>query len=326
MLIEVDSKTYSAYFPKNPHQFISEPFIELNKHKAEKVIRLISDGDNVSIGLIAGIKDGILRSPFSAPFGGFHFRYEAIYITEIDDFIESLKSYVISQGLKGIEIILPPDLYHLTFNTKTINSFIRSGYQSKLPDITCWLDLRLFEGSFSHKNSREYYRQAIRNSLSFDIVTDEGEKLEVYNLVKENRASKGRPIFMTFQDIMETSKLWPTDFFKVINPDKTMVASAIFYQCHPEIPYAVFWGDSEIGRPLRAMDFLAFSLWTYYKNLGFKYLDMGTSTESGTPNIGLLRFKETHNCVSSLRYKFVWKPDMNQKEITDPLNPKFQNE
>jgi hypothetical protein len=42
----------------------------------------------------------------------------------------------------------------------------------------------------------------------------------------------------------------------------------------------------------------------YYKNLGFKYIDLGISSESGIPNEGLMRFKESHEAVSSLRFRF----------------------
>ena len=307
MLVEVNSNTYNKYFPVSPHPFISESFIELNKGKTVKVVRLVAENQKPVIGLIAGIKNGVLQSPFSAPFGGFHFRNEIIYIGEIDSFLTSLKEYVVSEGLKGIEIIPPPDIYHLTFNAKTVNSLIRSGFHSKIPEITNWINLKRFNGSFKQSNSREYFRQAVRNGLSFDLASEVGEKIEIYNLICKNRAKFGRPIYMTFQDILNTGNLWPVDFFKVIASDSTLVASAIFYRSHPEIGYAVFWGDNEIGRPLRAMDFLAFNLWTYYKNMGYKYLDLGISTEAGFPNEGLLRFKESHESTSSLRYKFVWQ-------------------
>lgn len=306
MLIEVNSKTYREYFPANPHPFISEPFIELNKGKAERVIRLVDNGDKAVIGLTAGINNGILRSPFSAPFGGFHFRKENIYISEIDQFAGSLQSYIISQELKGIEIIIPPDIYHSSFNAKTVNSLIRNGFQFSIPEITNWVNLHQFNGVFTQKNSREYYSQAVRNGLSFDLAFDIADKKEIYELIYQNRAKFGRPIFMTFEDILNTGNLWPVDFFKVITNSGAIVASAIFYQNHPDICYAVFWGDNEAGRPLRAMDYLAFNLWSYYKKMGYKYLDLGISTETGNPNEGLLRFKESHESTSSLRYKLFW--------------------
>jgi len=306
MLIEVDSKTYSRFFPTNPHPFISEPFISLNGGKTEKIIRLIDDSDKPAIGLIAGIRNNVILSPFSAPFGGFHFRNEIVYIGEIDRFLAALKEYLLSHDLKGMEITLPPDIYHQSFNAKLASSLIRNEFESKTPEITNWVNLQEFKGEFTQRNSREYYRQSVRNGLSFHQVSDPDEQSEIYELICENRAKFGRPIFMTFNDVLDTGKLWPADFFKVITLDKTIVASAIFYRSNPEICYALFWGDNEAGRPLRAMDFIAFKLWNHYKELGFKYIDLGISTESGSPNEGLLRFKESHDATSSLRYKFVW--------------------
>lgn len=317
MLIEVDNKTYGKYFPSDPHPFISEPFIELNKNKIPQIVRLVEDSDKPIIGLIAGINKGILISPFSAPFGGFHFRKENMYISEIDTFIGSLQDYIISKGLKGLEITLPPDIYHSSFNAKTVNSLIRNGFQSKIPDITGWIDLRQFDKAFTQRNSREYYRQAVRNNLSFSLASDNEDKRAIYDLIYQNRLKFGRPIFMTFKDILDTANLWPTDFFKVIGEDGTLLSSAIFYRSHPDICHAVFWGDNDAGRPLRAMDYLVFNLWSYYKESDYKYIDLGISTENSIPNEGLLRFKESHDSTSSLRYRFTWKIEMKK---TQPNN------
>jgi hypothetical protein len=307
MLVEVEPKIYREIFLSDPHPFISEQFIELNKHKTGKVVRLIEDSEKASLGLVAGVKNGVIYSPFSAPFGGFHYRNEIVYISEIDRFIQQLKEYIASSGLKGIEITLPPDIYSMTFNAKTVNSLLREGFSPRTPDITNWVNLLSFKGEFSQKNSREYYRQSVRNGLAFSIAEDLHEKNAIYDLICENRAKFGRPIFMTFDDIMKTADLWPVDFFKVNARDGSLVSSAIFYRSRPDIGYAVFWGDNDNGRPLRAMDHLTFHLWNYYKELGYKYLDMGISTEYGSPNEGLLRYKEAHDSVSSPRFKFTWQ-------------------
>ena len=306
MLIELDPKTFRHFFPTDPHPFVSGPFITLNQKKADRIIRLAEDSLKLGMGLVAGVKQGLILSPFSAPFGGFHFKNENLYTGEIDGFLVQLQEYIVKEGLQGMELTLPPDLYHQTFNAKMVNALIRGGFQSELPDITGWIELDQFEGSFSYKNSREYYKQSVKNGLIFKPVTDREERNEAYELIRDNRARFGRPIYMTFDDIIHTSELWTTDFFQVTSADYHMVASGIFYRSHPEIIYALFWGDNEAGRPLRAMDFLAFNIWSYYKDLGFKYIDLGISTESGIPNEGLLRFKESHNGTSSLKYKFHW--------------------
>ena len=307
MLTDFDISTYNSYFPVNPHPFISAPFIELNKNKADVIIRLAESTQKPLIGLVAGIKEGMLYSPFSAPFGGFHFLKQNIYVSEIDNFLKSLQSHIVSKGYSGIELIIPPDIYHPTFNAKTINCLVRNGFEPAIPEVTNWVELNNFNGVFSQRNSREYYNQAVRFGLTFNLARNETDKENIYDLISSNRAKFGRPIFMTLKDITDTAGLWPVDFFKVNETDGTLVASAIFYQSHPEICYAAFWGDNETGRPLRAMDFLAFNLWTFYKNKGYKYIDLGISTENGHPNEGLLRFKESHEGSSSLRYKFTWK-------------------
>ncbi|MGQ1785695.1 hypothetical protein [Saccharicrinis sp. GN24d3] len=311
MLVEVSAKSFGQYFPTNPHSFNSEDFVELNINKIDKVIRLVEDVAKPEIGLVAGIKDNILLSPFSAPFGGFHFKKENMYSDKVDVFVNELKTFAQANNYEELRVTLPPDIYHPTFNSKCVSAFFRAGFEHETPEITSYIDLEKFEGKYKQKNSREYYRQALRNELVFGHTTDYEDKRMGYELIKENRAKFGRPIYMTLEDIEKTGGLWPVDFFKVCTSGGEMVASSIFYRSHPEIIYAVFWGDNDLGRPLRAMDFMLFHLWEYYKNKGYKYVDLGISTEDGVPNAGLLRFKETHEATSSIRYRFGLKLTKN---------------
>ena len=71
-LLDIDAAAYHYYFPHDPNPFVSEKFISLNAHKVDRIVRLIPVTDKVHIGLVAGIKDGVLKAPFSAPFAGFH--------------------------------------------------------------------------------------------------------------------------------------------------------------------------------------------------------------------------------------------------------------
>ncbi len=309
MLSEVSAEQFENLFNIDPHPFISSKFIELNKHKVEKIVRLVKNQQKVSIGLIAGIKEGVLKAPFSAPFGGFHYRNESIYISEIEQFIEDLLLYVKKHEIHRINLTLPPAIYQKSFNAKVVNAMIRYGFRMDLPEITSWVKLQNFKEKFTYKNSGEYYRQAIRNNLKFYHINDIDIKKSAYELIRQNRILFGRPIHMDFDDIISTSKIWQVDFWGVKNPDGLMIASGIFYQFPSKIAYAVLWGDNETGRPLRAMDFLVFNLLTYYKSAFFEYIDLGISTESGVPNEGLLRFKETHESISSLRYSFSWNAE-----------------
>jgi hypothetical protein len=257
---------------------------------------------------VGGIRNAILISPFSAPYGGFHYKSENnIYPHAIESFLTELKEYAQKESLAGIVITLPPDIYCQSSNAKVVNAFIRLGFKMSVPDITNWVELKHFNEVYTHAASRTYYNQAVKKGLEFHLVSTIEESELIYDLIVENRARMGRPIHMTFNNIMETARLFTTDIFKVVNNAGEIIAGAIFYRAHKNIAFAVFWGDAIEGRSVRAMDFLVLNLWSFYKKKGFDYIDLGKSTEAGIPNEGLLRFKETHESTSSLKYTFSWE-------------------
>lgn len=307
MLFEVNSEEYKRSFNHDPNPFISIPYIQLNSDKVDKLVYLVNNRDKSIIGLAGGIKNGKLLSPFSAPFGGFHYRNEKIHYSKVYEFVNDLKCYVQNNNIKKIELILPPDFYCHSNNAKTINALLRSHYIMLTPDITSLGNLENFAGQFSDRKSRKCYRQALDHGLLFAEAKNLSEKKIAYNIVKENRAWLNREVSVPFNEIMNTSKLWPVDFFIVTNDQEEKLAAAIFYRGHHEIVQAVWWGDTKTGRQLRAMDFMCNKLWSYYKELGYKYIDVGISTEEGIPNDGLLRFKETLDATSALRHRFVWE-------------------
>ena len=148
MLIDVSESEYYNLFNMDPHPYISRQFIALNSYKVSSIRRLVDSDEKARIGIIAGQKDDTLLSPFSAPFGGFHFRKDNQYIGEIENFIEELKDFIRTENLKEIQIILPPDIYHVSFNAKVLNAMLRSQFLIAAPDITSWVDLINFNGQF----------------------------------------------------------------------------------------------------------------------------------------------------------------------------------
>ena len=307
ILLEVSSKTYNTHFQTSPHPYIQSDFIDLNQNKVEKIVRLLENEKKVSMGLVAGISRNVLKSPFSAPFGGFHFRTDNQYISEIEKFIIKLINYAKVNCISSVELTLPPFIYHESFNSKVINVLLRNGFEVGILDITNWLDLKRFNGSFTNRTSRKFAKQAQKHNLRFSLLDNQDEKEEAFNIILRNRTRFERQIHMTYQDLENTSKLWPVNFFCVYDKKNVMISSGVFYQGHNRIIQGVFWGDREVGRSLRAIDFLSLNIWNYYKDMGYDAIDLGISTEMGIPNEGLIRFKESHDCISSLRYSLFKK-------------------
>lgn len=308
MLVLLEPCEYYRVFNASPHIFISKDFIEINRQKVEKVLYMTENSNKPTIGLVAGLKNNCLYAPFSAPFGGFHYSHDSIYVNVICKFIEYLKVFLQHNSIQGIEITLPPNIYNETINSKLINCLYNNGFKIKTIDITSWVDLNNYENRFKTRKSRTFLNQAIQNKLTFRKANELQEKIKAYDVININRLLQERPLFMSFSDLEKMNSICEVDYFTVSDSQGEIIASSVFYRYHPTIVYGVFWGDSEEGRPLRSMDFMIFNLLNHYKELKYDYLDLGISTESGIPNEGLLRFKETHEAISSVRYTFKYSP------------------
>lgn len=307
MLVEVSKNEYRRCFSADRNPYISENFITLNEQKQDKVIHLMNTNDR-SIGLLVGLKDGVLRSPFSAPFGGFHYKREYVSYDKVLEFLTDLKEYVVSERLKQVIITLPPDIYQVNMNSKMINAFIKSGYTMELPDLNNHVDLKCFEGKWDKGEVAQNCRRAVSNGLKWSVATNMDEYEEVYGVVLRNREGLGRKIHMTLEDILKVKDVFPIDFFLVREPEGNCIGGAVLYRGHESIVQGIFMGSDLEKRNLGVIDHMYLNVYNYYKELGFDYLDMGISSFDGEPNIGLLRFKETHKSYTSLRYTFTWKP------------------
>ncbi len=305
MLTEVTKDTYRRRFQSDPHPYISENFLELVLGNTDQIIRLMDEDDN-SIGLILGSREGSLSSPFSAPFGGFHYSHEYLTYEAIYSFVENLKAYVTSNNYKDINITLPPDIYQKNTNAKFINAFIKAGYDMQTPDITNWINLHEFDGTWIYAKVGNRCRRALRNNLYFETANDNDSKQEAYTLIKNNRLGQNRPIHMSFEDLINVEEAIPVDYFVVREDNGNCVGAAVLYRGQDKIAQGIFMGDDLEKRDLGTIDFLYLNLYNYYKDLNYKYIDFGTSSQDGDANSGLTRFKEIHNCETSLRYTFSW--------------------
>ena len=308
MLKEVSKKDYRRHFQTDKSPFISESFISLNELKQDKIIRLMRKGES-SLGLIVGLKNGVLRSPFSAPFGGFHYSHEYMFYNLIYEYLTDLKEYVVNEGIKKLSITLPPDLYQVNMNAKLVTAFIQLGYTMENPDVNNWVNLLEFDGKWTKSVVAQNCRKAINHGLEWSIATEMKEYEEAYEVIHNNREEQGRKIFMTLEDVIEVKKVFPVDFFLIREKFGKCVGSAIFYRGHETIVQGIFMGNDLEKRNLGIIDYLYMNIYQYYKELGFEYIDLGTSSLKGEPNQGLIRFKELHNCKTSLRFTFTWKPE-----------------
>ncbi len=207
----------------------------------------------------------------------------------------------------NLKVTLPPDIFHPGINAKCVNSFIRHSYTFDTPEVSHWVDLQSFCHHYDDNYVRTHLRKAIAYGITFRKVTEKVEKETCYNIISHNRSSRSRPMYMDFDEVLQMESIVQVDWF-LAEVEGEAVASGIYYCNDRNISLGIFWGDTDKGRKMSAMNLLVDRLWDYYKKLGFKYVDLGISTEMGEPNSGLVRFKEGYEAEASPRFSFSWSP------------------
>lgn len=306
MMRSVCADDYHHLFPDAPHCFLRREFIAINAHKVDEVLHLVTDRPGARLGLVVGRSGCHLRSPFSAPFGGFHFRHERHHTRVMDEFIAELQSFAAAREC-AVTLTLPPFPYHPTFYGKMLNALLRSGFALAHPEVHHWADLSAFDGRYPDRTVHGHLRRAEGAGLVLALAETPEERESAYGVIEDNRALMKRPLCMTLEDVEEVGAIIPLDIFVVRDAAGTICASAFVYQGQDAVAQPVFWADTPDGRALRAMDFLLDGLWRHYQAAGFTKLDAGISSVAGVPNDGLIQFKENHGCCASPRFTLSWR-------------------
>lgn len=309
-IIELSSEEYAQAFDKPYHIYNSASFNRLNAYKVDEVYCLAFKDKKLRMGIVAGITDGQLLSPFSAPFGGFQYVQGDIKIAYIEAGIQRLNEWATGKGLTSVKIMLPPDVYHESFIAKQFNSLLRNGYQLLHADINYQFPLTKFNEQYLNniwENARYHYRKSLSYELEF-VPLPPQELPKAYEIIAANRAYKGFPLRMTLGQVLQTATVIPIDAFTV-NKNGTPIAAAIVYRVNDKVAQVIYWGDLPGHSECRPMYFLSYNVFRYYAGQHCHMVDIGPSSENGVPNYGLCEFKESIGCMMSNKFTLLKKLD-----------------
>ena len=307
-ILEVTPEVFDDNFPKPIHIFNSGAFTKLNESRFEKVFYLIFKDTKVRLGIIFGLKDQVLLSPFSASFGGFELVNDDIKLYQIDAALESLTKWASIQKISGIKMIPPPFFYKEDFSAKIINCLYRSGFETKNIELNYHFQTSHLSETYLQDiwyNAKKNLKKANSFGLVFEKL-DSSQGILAYNVIAQNRSQRGFPLRLTWEQLNKTMTVIQMDFF-LVKSSKETIGAAIVYYMTPDIVRVIYWGDLPEFSECKTMNFLSFKLFNYYKEQGIKMIDIGHSTVDSIPNNGLCEFKESIGCSIGLLYEFYKK-------------------
>lgn len=294
---------YRQLFPHARHVFNSVDFTELNKDKCSSVQYLCFSENKARIGLVMGERDGLFRSPFSAPFGGFDAN-QPDRIEYYEEAVGLLKAHLDAAG-KPLKIVLPPTVYG-SYTAKMYHALIRGGAKLLFSELNYAYELERFKEyeSYLDRSARKNFHNARQYPFEFLELERTPENIaRAYAVIRDNRESKGYALQMSLESVLKTAEVVSAEFF-VMTLDGADVAAAMVYPVTEGINQVVYWGDSPGYTDCRAMNYFTYKVFEHYFNQGLKLLDIGPSSVEGIPNYGLCSFKENLGCTVSLRHVF----------------------
>ncbi|MDE6346893.1 MAG: GNAT family N-acetyltransferase [Muribaculaceae bacterium] len=293
-LVSVTPDDFDRFFPKPSTAFGSAAFNMLNSGNAERVECLVgcdASGSPV-MGLIAGLRDGAWRSPFSAPMAAISWRNDPSIAT-VESFLRKVTEYLAPIPLR---IVLPPSFVAPSMLSQIAGTAMNMA-SHVTADFNFHYDLSLFPDFEKHltPSARNKYHQSLKAGFIFDAA----DIARAYAVIRANRTAKGYYLAMTLEQVEATAEAIDIDAF-VLSLDGTDVASAIVYRIAPGVAHVVYWGDTPGFERMRPMNILPYHIFSHYHSLGFNIVNIGTSSTDGVANHGLCSFKSSLGCTLSL--------------------------
>lgn len=308
-LIQVDAREFANVLPAQGNIYSSVPFTELNRHKCREVAYLLFRDTRLRGGLVTGLRDGIWRSPFSAPFGGL-----VLSRTQRVEEVEEMYRLAIEfacNGADGLRVTLPPEFMDAALYAKSVNVLTRFSGGCGVPEINYHVDLRgiVDPVSLYSRSAREKLRQAQRLPFRFEQLEVAPENIaRVYDVIHQNRMHRGFPHNMTLAEVTATASVIPMDLF-MLTLDGVPAAAAQVHHIASGVVQVVYWGDMPGMSAARPMNLLPLEIYRHYLSRGdIDFIDIGHSTEDGQPNYGLCEYKESVGCRASIKWSFDIHP------------------
>jgi len=307
IVVRVNSQEFEQELKKlnRVHVFNVPQFAILNNLWVDEIHFLLFKTNRTILALTLGERDGKLRSPFSAPYGGFAYFKANISISSLEESLKLLQDYARMCNCTQISITCPPTFYAHSFLTKLSFCYNKLADKS-VCDINYHFDL--LDKNFEKKVDGEFRRdlkKGIKNKLTLIRCEKFEEKQLCYNIIDENHTRLGYPVRMGFDPLLKTAKIIVVDFLLLQNT-KESYAGAIVYWITKDIVQAILWGDDTNKRGEGSMHSLSVHLRKYYQQRGVGILDLGPSSVDGIPNIGLCKFKESLGCDVSLKNSYTF--------------------
>jgi predicted N-acyltransferase len=281
---------------------------------AEPTLVVVED-DGAPAAAVGGVlEDGILTSGASAPFGGIDLARERDAPERVGRLVDALLAAVRARGAHTARLRLPPACHAPQTAALVQFALLNRGFVVTDADLAAHLDLRAVASTEDYVASlRSPARRALKHAQTEPFTAGHAETPAdwdaAYAVLAANRAARGRALSLD-RDYVERAREALGEAVRMLELRHAgaLVAAALSYRVRPDVELVVAWGDAGHALPRSPMNRLALAVVERALAEGVHTIDLGTSTEPGTPalrrvpNAGLCRFKASIGAMTEVRY------------------------
>ena len=254
--------------------------------------------------------DGIFVSPVGASIGGPAVR-KSVPVEACLHLVEALQFYCKSEGWRGIEVTLPPPIYHDEPDQGMEFALYLKGFQLVHRSMPLLIPLDRQKGEhyqcLFRQSQRSYVRACRRKGV---VVTETGIEGEgaFLELLAETHARLGSVPTHT-PDEIETLlhrlpghiRIWSAHLGKLT------IAGVLLFVLNRNICNTFYICDRASHREFHGVTVLLAEVVDVLARRGFRYLDLGPSASSAHFNRGVVGFKESVGARAFCRDRWRWQ-------------------
>jgi hypothetical protein len=179
----------------------------------------------------------------------------------------------------------------------------------KVDDVNQHIEVIFWNEHCMSRGNQKKKRQLVRMNVEYRTMTL-GEVGMCYEVLRENRTSRGAFVSMSQEEIEHCLINWPSEYRLVcVCLGDEILATALTVDIASDVRYVLYWADNLKYRSNSPVVYLSNSLIEEARSHGIRILDLGTSSLDGILDDGLFRFKKNLGAKESIKstYKIQFR-------------------
>ena len=245
----------------------------------------------------------IAESPYGGSFGGPAISNSLVKFRQIDDLVTALKTYLSDTDISQFVVSCPPSIYYNNYSCYLEYCFAAKGFELIKRDVTSVVVLEEEIGkAFQAFEGRT--RTSVKRAEKLQVQCQQNsEKIEdFYQILLDAKARHQATPTHTLDELKRIIALCPGSIkLDLAFVEQEPIAGNLYFICNKDTILAFYIAHKSGCEKYNASSLLLYRAMGWAINNGFRYLDLGKTTDGMRASKSVFEFKESFGTVGYFR-------------------------